>query len=76
MDTTIRAIVSARKLPLSIVIVGVGDADFTSMNILDADDNPLTIVGFLTFILKLNYKNGCILIHDSNSIPVYQTIYL
>ena len=46
MDTTIRAIVSARKLPLSIVIVCVGDADFTSMNILDADDDPLTMVGF------------------------------
>jgi hypothetical protein len=28
-------------LPLSIIIVGVGNADFESMNILDADDNPL-----------------------------------
>ena len=46
MDTTIRAIVRARKLPLSIVIVGVGDADFTNMKILDADDKPLTMVGF------------------------------
>ena len=49
MDTTIRAIVRARKLPLSIVIVGVGDADFTNMKILDADDNPLTIVSFSFF---------------------------
>ena len=49
MDTTIRAIVRARKLPLSIVIVGVGDADFTNMKILDADDSPLTIVSFSSF---------------------------
>ena len=34
-------IVEASSLPLSIVIVGVGDADFTDMNILDADDVPL-----------------------------------
>ena len=46
MDTTTRAIVRARKLPLSIVIVGVGNADFTNMRILDADNNPLTIVCF------------------------------
>ena len=44
MDTTIRTIVGARKLPLSIVIVGVGNSDFTNMKILDADNNPLTIV--------------------------------
>ncbi|CAI2170259.1 16459_t:CDS:10 [Funneliformis geosporum] len=41
MDSTIRSIVSASVLPLSIVIVGVGNADFTNMNILDADDRPL-----------------------------------
>lgn len=29
------------KLPLSIIIVGVGEADFTSMDVLDADDEPL-----------------------------------
>ncbi|TPX67655.1 hypothetical protein SpCBS45565_g03617 [Spizellomyces sp. 'palustris'] len=41
MESTIRAIVHASNLPLSIVIVGVGNADFTKMNILDADDQPL-----------------------------------
>jgi hypothetical protein len=45
METTTRAIVKARKLPLSIVIVGVGDDNFLNMKILDADDKPLTIVG-------------------------------
>ena len=29
------------SLPLSIIIVGVGDADFSSMDVLDADDTPL-----------------------------------
>jgi hypothetical protein len=28
-------------LPLSIIIVGVGDAEFSKMDILDADDEPL-----------------------------------
>lgn len=27
--------------PLSIVIVGVGNADFSNMDVLDADDKPL-----------------------------------
>jgi hypothetical protein len=52
----IRAIVSARKLPLSIVIVGVGGADFTSMNILDADDDPLTMVSFFDFYSYVNLQ--------------------
>ena len=43
MDSTIRSIVSASVLPLSIVIVGVGNADFTNMNILDADSEPLVV---------------------------------
>ncbi|KAL6067259.1 Copine-4 [Balamuthia mandrillaris] len=41
MDATIDEIVKNNHLPLSIIIVGVGDADFTNMEILDADDNPL-----------------------------------
>ena len=48
MGTTIRAIVRARDLPLSIVIVGVGNDDFKNMKILDGDDERLTIVSFLT----------------------------
>lgn len=39
---TIDAIVAAANdLPLSIVIVGIGNANFSSMDRLDADDNPL-----------------------------------
>lgn len=37
MDKTIDEIVRGADLPLSIVIVGVGDADFESMDVLDAD---------------------------------------
>jgi hypothetical protein len=38
MDYTIRTIVQASKLPLSIIIIGVGQSEFTNMHILDADD--------------------------------------
>lgn len=41
MQETIDAIVAASGLPLSIVIVGVGLADFSSMQQLDADEAPL-----------------------------------
>ena len=42
LKQTINAIVQAGDLPLSIVIVGVGDDDFSSMRELDGDDFPLT----------------------------------
>ena len=32
------AIIRASRLPMSIIIVGVGDANFASMQALDADD--------------------------------------
>jgi hypothetical protein len=41
MTKTIDEIVSGSSLPLSIIIVGVGKEDFSSMEILDADDEPL-----------------------------------
>lgn len=41
MQDTIDAIVDAGRLPLSIIIVGVGQADFKAMDVLDADDEPL-----------------------------------
>ena len=40
-EATIDSIVYASYLPLSIVIVGVGDADFTDMRRLDGDLQPL-----------------------------------
>ena len=38
----IDCIVEASKLPLSIIIIGIGNADFTNMKILDGDEKPLT----------------------------------
>ena len=37
MDRTIDLLINAATLPLSIIIVGVGSADFTNMNRLDGD---------------------------------------
>jgi hypothetical protein len=53
MEPTIRAIISASKLPLSIVIVGVGNSDFTNMKILDADDKPLVVSNNLSNIINV-----------------------
>ncbi|KAF7659325.1 hypothetical protein LDENG_00299000 [Lucifuga dentata] len=41
MEETRSAIVSASRLPLSIIIVGVGGADFSAMEFLDSDDGLL-----------------------------------
>ena len=42
MDETINSLVEASFLPISVIIIGIGNADFTNMNVLDADDEPLT----------------------------------
>lgn len=42
MRETIDLIVAASELPLSIIIIGIGDADFKNMEILDADEFDLT----------------------------------
>jgi hypothetical protein len=41
MEATVYEIVNNDQLPISIVIVGVGSADFTNMGILDGDDQAL-----------------------------------
>lgn len=41
MPDTINSIVRASNLPMSIIIVGVGSADFSSMEALDCDDGKL-----------------------------------
>ncbi len=43
MDATKDSIVAASLLPLSIIIVGVGNADFTNMNILDGILNSFNL---------------------------------
>ncbi|MBN3285758.1 CPNE2 protein, partial [Polyodon spathula] len=41
MDETRHAIVQASKLPMSVIIVGVGNADFAAMEFLDGDNQIL-----------------------------------
>ncbi len=41
MDQTRTAVVNASHLPMSIIIVGVGGADFSAMEFLDSDDKLL-----------------------------------
>lgn len=41
LDETRQAIVNAAKLPMSIIIVGVGGADFSAMEFLDGDGGSL-----------------------------------
>lgn len=43
MHLTKSAIIDASTLPISIIIVGVGDADFEAMNELDSDDVKLSV---------------------------------
>lgn len=38
MDKTLELFAKSAKLPLSIIIVGIGDADFDEMEILDGDE--------------------------------------
>lgn len=41
MDKTKEALVDLSQLPCSIIIIGVGNADFSSMDELDGDGGPL-----------------------------------
>lgn len=45
LTNIIQAIIQASSLPMSIIIVGVGSADFEAMEELDADTVPLEVNG-------------------------------
>eukprot|EP00735_Rhodelphis_limneticus_P014685 TRINITY_DN8755_c0_g1::TRINITY_DN8755_c0_g1_i1::g.23877::m.23877 TRINITY_DN8755_c0_g1::TRINITY_DN8755_c0_g1_i1::g.23877 ORF type:complete len:524 (+),score=111.99,sp/Q8BT60/CPNE3_MOUSE/38.67/3e-113,Copine/PF07002.11/5.6e-42,C2/PF00168.25/3.1e-10,C2/PF00168.25/3.6e-14,vWA-TerF-like/PF10138.4/0.0019 TRINITY_DN8755_c0_g1_i1:163-1734(+) len=45
VDDSISAIVKGSRLPMSVVIVGVGEASFTSMHVLDSDNQMLKASG-------------------------------
>ena len=45
VDNTINELVNSSFLPLSVIIIGVGSANFDAMNVLDADENPLISSG-------------------------------
>jgi hypothetical protein len=38
MEASINCLINSARLPLSVIIVGVGNADFSNMVILDGDD--------------------------------------
>lgn len=74
LDQTRTAIVNASKLPMSIIIVGVGGADFDAMEFLDGDDGVLRspsgepavrdIVQFVPFRKFQNVSNLTDLLHN------------
>lgn len=41
MQESINSIVKCGRMPISIIIIGIGNASFDNMDALDADDNPL-----------------------------------
>jgi len=45
VDNTINELVNGSFLPLSVIIIGIGNADFSAMKVLDADENPLISSG-------------------------------
>lgn len=45
MNQTKHAVINASQLPISIIIVGVGNADFDAMDELDSDDVVLSVDG-------------------------------
>lgn len=64
MANTIRSLVNASTSPLSVIIVGVGRADFSAMEVLDADDEPLVSNGvtmardIVQFVPFRDFKSG------------------
>jgi len=68
MDETIDTIVKAAELPISIVIIGVGNADFTKMEILDGDSGLRNAKGqkatrdFVQFVPFRKYQHDITLL--------------
>ncbi|XP_034027684.1 copine-3-like isoform X4 [Thalassophryne amazonica] len=66
MDETLSAIVNASRLPMSIIIVGVGGADFAAMEFLDGDDGRLrsqtgeaAMRDIVQFVPFRKFQNDC-----------------
>lgn len=58
MEATKMEIARASTLPLSIVIIGIGHADFTDMDELDGDLNPLGERDIVQFVPFTTYKGA------------------
>lgn len=52
LNETINSVVKASDLPLSILIVGVGDADFKNMEVC-LETHPYNEWGFLVVLLRM-----------------------
>lgn len=66
LDQTRQAIVNASNLPMSIIIVGVGEANFKAMEFLDGDSGVLKSVtgepaarDIVQFVPFQQFKNIC-----------------
>ncbi len=57
-DATIEALRIASELPISIIIVGVGNADFSTMDALDGDDGKLGFRDIVQFVPLRDYLPG------------------
>lgn len=57
MDATKQAIIENSNLPFSIIIVGVGGADFDAMEELDSDDSLLSFNVWINWFLITNFEN-------------------
>eukprot|EP00345_Euplotes_harpa_P017748 CAMPEP_0168349538 /NCGR_PEP_ID=MMETSP0213-20121227/20485_1 /TAXON_ID=151035 /ORGANISM="Euplotes harpa, Strain FSP1.4" /LENGTH=188 /DNA_ID=CAMNT_0008359517 /DNA_START=1042 /DNA_END=1608 /DNA_ORIENTATION=+ len=56
VEDTIEQVVVSSTLPVSIIIIGIGDADFSNMNFLDADDHPLFSERLQMFSMRDNVQ--------------------
>jgi len=68
---TLRAIVQASMLPMSIIIVGIGSAEFDTMEMLDGDgkllkddQNNTCVRDCVQFVPFRNYTNRNLFCHD------------
>ncbi|KAL0488114.1 hypothetical protein AKO1_008988 [Acrasis kona] len=84
-NETIREIVEASVLPMSIIIVGVGNADFSDMNVLDGDVEPLKygnkraardIVQFVSFNDFVGRDPSALAAHVLAEVPQQFTSYM
>ncbi|XP_063340177.1 copine-3-like [Pelmatolapia mariae] len=73
MDHTRAAIVEASRLPMSIIIVGVGGADFSAMEFLDSDDKllqaPSGVVASRDIVQFVPFRN-----FQRNSVALAQSV--
>ena len=65
LDQTIDELVEGSFLPLSVIIIGVGKADFSNMDCLDADNKPLvnsqgvkSVRDLVQFVPFLKYESN------------------